>query len=100
MDAKIHLEVWAGALGVPILRKELDVAKLNSKLQAEVKQLISTSDVLNLPERPMPPPQLRDANQTKIVFETAGSKQTVRIADPDVSPPLRTLIEFLKAHGS
>ena len=100
MEPKIHLEVWAGSLGVPVLRKALDAATLNANEQAELQQLISDSGVLNMLEHPAPPEKLRDANQTKMVFDIAGKTQTVRISEESVSPKLRQLIEFVKTNAS
>lgn len=100
MEPKIRLEVWAGSLGVPVLRKHLDAATLNANEQAELQQLISDSGVLNMLEHPAPPEKLRDANQTKIVFDIAGKMQTVRISEESVSPKLRQLIEFVKTNAS
>ena len=100
MEPKIRLEVWAGSLGVPVLRKALDAATLNANEQAELQQLISDSGVLNMLEHPAPPEKLRDANQTKMVFDMAGKTQTVRISEESVSPKLRQLIEFVKTNAS
>jgi hypothetical protein len=100
MEPKIHLEVWAGSLGVPVLRKALDAAKLNANDRAELQQLISDSGVLNMLEHPAPPEKLRDANQTKMVFDVAGKTQTVRVSEESASPKLRQLIEFVKTNAS
>jgi hypothetical protein len=100
MTNKIRLEIWSGALGVPILHKDLDVAKLSVDAQAELQQLIGASGVLDLPAVPAAPPKVCDGNQAKLVFGLAGKTQTVRIADEAVSPPLRQLIDFVKVNGS
>ena len=100
METKIRLEVWAGSLGVPVLRKALDAATLSANQQAELQELISDSGVLDLPEHSAPPPKLRDANQTKMIFDMAGKTQTVRITQANDSPRLRQLIEFVKMNSS
>ena len=100
MTNSIRLEIWSGALGVPVLHRDLDVAKLSVDAQAELQQLIRASGALDLPEVPAAPAKVRDGNQTKIVFGLAGKTQTVRIADEAVSPPLRELIDFVKVNGS
>lgn len=99
MDAKIQMEVWAGALGVPVLRKVLDAAQLSAEKAAELEQLLNTSGVLRLPAVPLPPAMARDSNQTKFVFDFGGKSQTVRVPEEAVSGHLRALIDFLKDHG-
>lgn len=100
MDAKIGLEVWSGALGVPVMKKQLDTAKLTADEQADLEQLINSSGVLQLPETRPPPSKARDTSQVKLVLDIAGKTQTVRVAAESISPPLRRLIDFLKARGS
>ena len=100
METRIRLEVWAGSLGVPVLRKALDAATLNASQQTELQELISDSGVLDLPDHSAPPPKLRDANETKMSFDIAGKTQTVRITQANVSPRLRQLIEFVKTNSS
>lgn len=100
MDAKIQMEVWAGALGVPVLRKALDAAQLSAEKAAELERLLNASGVLRLPAVPAPAALARDSNQTKIVFNFGAKTQTVRIPREAVSGHLRELIEFLQDHGS
>lgn len=99
MDAKIQMEVWAGALGVPVLRKVVDAAQLSAEKSTELDQLVSASGVLRLPAVPAPATKVRDSNQTKFVFDFGGKTQTVRVPEEAVSGHLRTLIDFLKDHG-
>ena len=100
MDARIQLEVWAGALGVPIIRKNLDAGTLSAEKRGMLHQLILAAGILDLPSVSPPSPTLRDANQTKLVLDVAGKTKTVRVFDVDLSPAQRELIEFVKQHGS
>lgn len=100
MDATIHLEVWSGALGVPILRKVLDAGQLSADKREELEQLVKDSGVLQQPMVPEAPARVRDSNQLKIDFDFAGKTQTVRIPEEVVSGHLRALIDFVRNHGS
>jgi hypothetical protein len=100
MNERILLEVWTGALGVPVARRKLDVGQLSSGKQSEFRQLLHASGILDLPETSHPPEKIRDGTELKIVVEQEGQTRTVRIADERVTPSARQFIDFINANGS
>ncbi len=100
MDSKITLEIWSGALAVPLARHQVDAARLSVAKQAELHRLLADPEIARLPEVSNVPTERPDGKHFKMVLQDSGQTRTVRVPDEKVSPALRRLFDFVAASGT
>jgi hypothetical protein len=98
MDKAIRVELWSGAVGRAILKKNLEVATLNETDQHKLRELVTAFRATPIPKGSSQPGR----NQRKFVFESGDQRtsETVRVSDENLTPPLRELFDFVDSRGS
>jgi len=96
----IELKTEGGFAAIPALNKSrtINTEDLPEHEAVELKQLLNTTHFFALPKRVSKlPPGAADYRQYKITIEDKGKKHTVYLTDVLDNPPLRRLLDFLKA---
>lgn len=98
MDKAIRVELWSGAVGRAIVRKNLEVATLNEADRQKLRALVAAFRATPIPTGS----SQRDRNQRKFVFDPGDEQtvETVRVSDEYLTPPARELFDFVDSRGS
>jgi len=95
---KVRLERTGGFAGAK-LSVSLDSDELPADRAQELSARVQGAGFFALPAFTVPKRAVRDAFHYQIIAEDGGRTKTVEVDDPDLSAPLRHLIDFLVAHA-